>query len=70
MSCFFVLFYPCELTFEVYLFLITFIWFFSNQVDLRRAYNCEIMLTKIKIPLPDMIVSSLYHSCAQTLISA
>ncbi|KAL1569252.1 Formin-like protein 14, variant 2 [Salvia divinorum] len=23
-------------------------------VDLRRAYNCEIMLTKIKIPLPDM----------------
>uniref|UniRef100_A0A7N0TB57 Formin-like protein n=1 Tax=Kalanchoe fedtschenkoi TaxID=63787 RepID=A0A7N0TB57_KALFE len=24
-------------------------------VDLRRAYNCEIMLTKIKTPLPDMI---------------
>ncbi|XP_059445273.1 formin-like protein 14 [Corylus avellana] len=24
-------------------------------VDLRRAYNCEIMLSKIKIPLPDMI---------------
>ncbi|GAB2235465.1 hypothetical protein Drorol1_Dr00025890 [Drosera rotundifolia] len=24
-------------------------------VDLRRAYNCEIMLTKIKIPLPDMV---------------
>lgn len=24
-------------------------------VELRRAYNCEIMLTKIKIPLPDMI---------------
>ncbi|KAL0327714.1 UNVERIFIED_CONTAM: Formin-like protein 14 [Sesamum angustifolium] len=24
-------------------------------VDLRRAYNCEIMLTKIKIPLPYMI---------------
>ncbi|CAM8934465.1 unnamed protein product [Rhodiola kirilowii] len=24
-------------------------------IDLRRAYNCEIMLTKIKIPLPDMI---------------
>ncbi|XP_073051904.1 formin-like protein 14 isoform X1 [Primulina eburnea] len=24
-------------------------------VDLRRAYNCEIMLTKVKIPLPDMI---------------
>ncbi|PHU28892.1 Formin-like protein 14 [Capsicum chinense] len=25
------------------------------QIDLRRAYNCEIMLTKIKIPLPDML---------------
>ncbi|KAJ0559962.1 putative tensin phosphatase, C2 domain, formin, FH2 domain, protein-tyrosine phosphatase [Helianthus annuus] len=24
-------------------------------VDLRRAYNCEIMLTKIKIPLPNML---------------
>ncbi|BBH02728.1 Formin Homology 14 [Prunus dulcis] len=24
-------------------------------VDLRRAYNCEIMLSKVKIPLPDMI---------------
>lgn len=24
-------------------------------VDLRRAYNCEIMLTKIKMPLPDML---------------
>lgn len=24
-------------------------------IDLRRAYNCEIMLTKIKIPLPDMM---------------
>ncbi|CAI0410246.1 unnamed protein product [Linum tenue] len=24
-------------------------------VDLRRAYNCEIMLSKIKIPLPEMI---------------
>ncbi|KAK0589581.1 hypothetical protein LWI29_016026 [Acer saccharum] len=24
-------------------------------VDLRRAYNCEIMLTKIKIPLPNMM---------------
>ncbi|GAB2296015.1 Formin-like protein 14 [Dionaea muscipula] len=24
-------------------------------VDLRRAYNCEIMLTKIKIPLPEMM---------------
>ncbi|KAL6547692.1 hypothetical protein OROHE_009397 [Orobanche hederae] len=28
-------------------------------VDLRRAYNCEIMLTKIKIPLPDMITAIL-----------
>ncbi|CAA0838269.1 Formin-like protein 14 [Striga hermonthica] len=26
-----------------------------EKIDLRRAYNCEIMLTKIKIPLPDMI---------------
>ncbi|KAL6012146.1 hypothetical protein ACLOJK_002624 [Asimina triloba] len=25
-----------------------------NLVDLRRAYNCEIMLSKIKIPLPDL----------------
>ncbi|KAJ8568156.1 hypothetical protein K7X08_020878 [Anisodus acutangulus] len=24
-------------------------------INLRRAYNCEIMLTKIKIPLPDML---------------
>ncbi|KAH7577438.1 hypothetical protein JRO89_XS01G0250700 [Xanthoceras sorbifolium] len=29
-------------------------------VDLRRAYNCEIMLTKIKIPLPDMMLC--HHS--------
>ncbi|KAF5192350.1 Formin-like protein, partial [Thalictrum thalictroides] len=28
-------------------------------VDLRRAYNCEIMLTKIKMPLPDMITAVL-----------
>ncbi|KAG9456599.1 hypothetical protein H6P81_001107 [Aristolochia fimbriata] len=26
-----------------------------HLVDLRRANNCEIMLTKIKMPLPDMI---------------
>ncbi|KAG5592384.1 hypothetical protein H5410_042898, partial [Solanum commersonii] len=26
-----------------------------EKIDLRRAYNCEIMLTKIKIPLPDML---------------
>ncbi|GKA71620.1 formin-like protein 14 [Tanacetum coccineum] len=25
------------------------------RVDFRRAYNCEIMLTKIKIPLPDIL---------------
>ncbi|PIA59825.1 hypothetical protein AQUCO_00400599v1 [Aquilegia coerulea] len=24
-------------------------------IDLRRAYNCEIMLTKVKIPLPDLM---------------
>lgn len=36
---------------------------FKCQVDLRRAYNCEIMLSKIKIPLPDMMVSCLYSSC-------
>ncbi|KAI3869378.1 hypothetical protein MKW92_034980 [Papaver armeniacum] len=28
-------------------------------IDLRRAYNCEIMLTKIKMPLPDMITAVL-----------
>jgi hypothetical protein len=27
------------------------------QVEMRRANNCEIMLTKIKMPLSDMIVS-------------
>uniref|UniRef100_A0ACD5US04 Uncharacterized protein n=1 Tax=Avena sativa TaxID=4498 RepID=A0ACD5US04_AVESA len=27
----------------------------DNHVDMRRANNCEIMLTKIKMPLPDMI---------------
>ncbi|GLU05281.1 hypothetical protein SLE2022_223900 [Rubroshorea leprosula] len=34
-------------------------------VDLRRAYNCEIMLSKIKVPLPDMInaVLALDSSC-------
>ncbi|KAF8393037.1 hypothetical protein HHK36_021278 [Tetracentron sinense] len=25
-------------------------------VDLRRAYNCEIMLTKVKMPLPDLML--------------
>ncbi|KAF8034782.1 hypothetical protein BT93_C0947 [Corymbia citriodora subsp. variegata] len=24
-------------------------------IDLRRAYNCEIMLTKVKVPLPDLM---------------
>jgi len=28
------------------------------QIDLRRANNTEIMLTKVKMPLPDMMVSS------------
>lgn len=43
--------------------LLVYFYFSSNvflclyQVDLRRANNCEIMLTKIKIPLPDMLVS-------------
>ncbi|KAL6207312.1 hypothetical protein ACLB2K_018270 [Fragaria x ananassa] len=26
-------------------------------IELRRAYNCEIMLTKVKIPLPDLMTS-------------
>jgi hypothetical protein len=30
------------------------------QVDLRRANNCEIMLTKVKMPLPDVIVSECF----------
>ncbi|CDP17897.1 unnamed protein product [Coffea canephora] len=30
-----------------------------NLIDLRRAYNCEIMLTKVKIPLPDLMSSVL-----------
>ncbi|KAL3500332.1 hypothetical protein ACH5RR_039425 [Cinchona calisaya] len=30
-----------------------------NLIDLRRAYNCEIMLTKVKIPLPDLMSSLL-----------
>ncbi|RWR91146.1 formin-like protein 18 [Cinnamomum micranthum f. kanehirae] len=28
-------------------------------IDLRRAYNCEIMLTKVKIPIPDLLSSVL-----------
>lgn len=30
-----------------------------NLIDLRRAYNCEIMLTKVKVPLPDLMSSVL-----------
>ncbi|XP_031123481.1 formin-like protein 5 isoform X2 [Ipomoea triloba] len=30
-----------------------------HLIDLRRAYNCEIMLTKVKIPLPDLMCSVL-----------
>ncbi|XP_019179471.1 PREDICTED: formin-like protein 18 isoform X3 [Ipomoea nil] len=30
-----------------------------HLIDLRRAYNCEIMLTKVKIPLPDLMSSVL-----------
>ncbi|XP_052210305.1 formin-like protein 18 isoform X2 [Diospyros lotus] len=30
-----------------------------NLVDFRRAYNCEIMLTKVKVPLPDLMSSVL-----------
>ncbi|CAI9094582.1 OLC1v1030349C6 [Oldenlandia corymbosa var. corymbosa] len=30
-----------------------------HLIDFRRAYNCEIMLTKIKIPLPDIMSSVL-----------
>ncbi|XP_044462926.1 formin-like protein 18 isoform X2 [Mangifera indica] len=28
-------------------------------IELRRAYNCEIMLSKVKIPLPDLVSSVL-----------
>lgn len=30
-----------------------------NLIDLRRAYNCEIMLTKVKVPLSDLMSSVL-----------
>ncbi|XP_038897997.1 formin-like protein 18 [Benincasa hispida] len=30
-----------------------------HLIELRRAYNCEIMLSKVKIPLPDMMCSVL-----------
>ena len=26
------------------------------QIDHRRAYNCEIMLSKVKVPLQDLMV--------------
>lgn len=26
------------------------------QIDHRRAYNCEIMLSKVKVPLHDLMV--------------
>lgn len=36
------------------------------QIELRRAYNCEIMLTKVKVPLPELMVSyCLQHSFFQ-----
>jgi hypothetical protein len=28
-----------------------------TQIDLRRANNCGIMLTKVKMPLPELMVS-------------
>nr|CAD1825012.1 unnamed protein product [Ananas comosus var. bracteatus] len=30
-----------------------------HLIDLRRANNCEIMLTKVKMPLPDLLISLL-----------
>uniref|UniRef100_J3KVR2 Uncharacterized protein n=1 Tax=Oryza brachyantha TaxID=4533 RepID=J3KVR2_ORYBR len=29
----------------------------KRQVNMRRANNCEVMVTEIKMPIPDMIVS-------------
>lgn len=31
-------------------------YLFLLQIELRRAYNCEIMLSKVKIPLSDLMV--------------
>lgn len=28
------------------------------QIDHRRAYNCEIMLSKVKVPLPELMVKA------------
>jgi hypothetical protein len=37
------------------------------QIELRRAYNCEIMLSKVKVPLPELMVSySLWYSFFST----
>lgn len=38
------------------------------QVDMRRANNCEIMLTKVKVPLPEVIVSYLETLHVLTMI--
>ncbi|KAH9613745.1 hypothetical protein KSS87_009711, partial [Heliosperma pusillum] len=27
----------------------------NKSIELRRAYNCEIMLSKVKIPLPELM---------------
>jgi hypothetical protein len=32
------------------------VFFSLSQIDLRRANNCGIMLTKVKMPLPDLMV--------------
>ncbi|KAF5456814.1 hypothetical protein F2P56_026253 [Juglans regia] len=31
----------------------------AQLIELRRAYNCEIMLTKVKVPLPELVSSVL-----------
>ncbi|XP_047329666.1 formin-like protein 18 [Impatiens glandulifera] len=30
-----------------------------HLIELRRAYNCEIMLTKVKVPIPELMISVL-----------
>lgn len=39
------------------LYLLSHCLYYSLQIDLRRAYNCEIMLTKVKIPLSELMVN-------------
>jgi hypothetical protein len=39
----------------------------NPQIDIRRANNTEIMLTKIKMPLSDMMVSFLLLASASFL---